>query len=410
MGFFKKLFGPKWRKCKERGDQYFDGGEWGRARAEFNEALRGFEAESPADEVEQVTIRERLAIVDRKLLEMHLAEADRFEEGGMASRASEHLRTALEFVHDDKTREETLTRIGAIEAGLGEPEHKGLAKQAGPPPADSDMDTEFESEMAFTALLGVMDEDRADIYEALGADFRRGFMALMDGDLEAAQAVLVPLLDADPQNPWMRFEVGRLRLAQDDFVKSEELFRQAAELAPEALPILHSWIQALWGQEDWERAERVVEQAFEVDDQDINNFLLAGQTCLRSGEYDNGVEIVEAGIEAHERSINLYRLLGKLHMAAENAVGAQEAFESALGLRWVYDYETGQLQFDTESAFLAAGLYLQTRTNMARAEELYRSLLATGDEQNKPAFLAGAAQAMIDKAKTLGLGQRLRFA
>jgi tetratricopeptide (TPR) repeat protein len=395
MGFFKKLFGSKWRKCKERGDGYFDAGEWGRARAEFNEAIRSFEAESPADEIEKVTMRERLAIIDRKLLEMHLGEAERFETTGMAVRASEHLRTAMEFIHDDKQREEILTRIGAIEATFAEPDHKGLAKQAGPPPAAGDLDAEFESEMAFTALLGAMDDDRADIYEALGAEFRKGFLALMNGELEAADAVLGPVLEADPQNPWLRFEVARLRLAQDNYTDAEQLFRQAAELAPEALPILHTWIQALWGLEQWERAERVVEQAFEIDDQDINNFVLAGQTCLRSGEFENGVEIVEAGVEAHERSITLYRLLGKLHMAAENAVAAQEAFESALGLRWVYDYETGQLQFDTESAFLAAGLYLQTRTNMARAEELYRSLLATGDDQNKPAFLAGAAQAMI---------------
>lgn len=400
MGFFKKLFGPKWRKCKERGDAYFENEEWGRARAEFNEALRHFQAENPAEEVEQVNIKERLAIVDRKLLDMHMTEAERYEEQGMATRAAEHLRTAMEFIHDDKVREETLTRIGALEAALAEPSGKGLAKEAGPPPAEGDIDPEFENEMAFTALLGAMDEDRADIYEAAGPEFRKGFLALMNGETDDAEAILAPLLEEDGDNPWLRFEVGRVRLAQDKFEDAANLFRQASELAPDSLPIHHSWIQALWGMEDYERAERIVEQAFEIDDENINNFVLAGQTCLRSGEYENGVEIVEAGIEAHERSITLFRLLGKLHMAAKNSVAAQEAFESALGLRWVYDYETGQLQFDTESAFLAAGLYLETRTNMARAEELYRSLLATGDEQNRPAFLTGAAQAMMATGNT----------
>jgi len=144
----------------------------------------------------------------------------------------------------------------------------------------------------------------------------------------------------------------------------------------------------------------VVESAFEIDDADINNFALAGETCLRSGEYDNGIEILGAGIEEHERSILLYRLLGRLHGAADDSVAALEAFETALGLRWVYDYETGQLEFDKESAFLAAGLYLKTSTNLTRAEELFRSLLATGDELNRPAFLSGAGQAMIVQGKT----------
>lgn len=400
MGFFKKLFSPKWRKCKERGDAYFDAAEWGRARAEFNEALRHFEAESPADEIEQVNMRDRLAVVDHNLLEMHLTEADAFEGRGLATRAAEHLRIALEFTHDDKQREDLLTRIGALEASVAEPDTKGLAKRAGPPPAASDIDPEFESEMAFTALLGAMDEDRADIYETLGAEFRKGFLALMDGRTDDAESTLEPLLEEDPTNPWLRFEMGRLRLAQDNFTEAVALFSQASELSPDSLPIHHTWIQALWGLEDWERAERIVEQAFEIDDQNINNFILAGETCLRSGEHENGVEIVEAGIEAHERSITLHRLLGKLRIAAGDPVAAQEAFESALGLRWVYDYETGQLEFDTESAFLAAGLYLETRTNMARAEELYRSLLATGDETNRPAFLAGVGRAMIASGNT----------
>ena len=401
MGFFKKIFGASWRKYKQRGDTYFEGGEWGRARAEYNAALAAFDEGSEVDQNPLSGIRERLKVVNRKLLDMHLREADGFESRGMVIRAAEHLRTAMEFIEEAEQREEVLTRIGALEHHDEPPEEmRGLEKKAGPGPARDDIDPEFEREMAFSALLAAMDDEQADVYEALGPRFRAGFLALMDGRLDDAEDNLPALMEEAEDNGWILFEVGRLRLAQEKFEEAEGLLRRAAELLPDSLTVLHSLIHTLWGLENFEQAERVMERAFEIDDTNINNFAYAGETCLRSGEFENGVEILEAGIEEHERSVVLYRLLGKLHGASGNEVAALEAFESALGLRWVYDYETGQLEFDRESAFLAAGLYLSTATNVSRSEELFRSLLATGDEVNRPAFLSGAARAMLAQGQT----------
>ena len=103
------------------------------------------------------------------------------------------------------------------------------------------------------------------------------------------------------------------------------------------------------------------------------------------------------GVELHPKSLDLHRLLGILQSNVDNVSSAIEAFESALKLKWQYNYQTGELNFDLESAFLAANLYLTSKTNLTRAEELFRSLLATGNDYSQMACLVGLGQVLMLK-------------
>ncbi len=385
MGFFKTLFGRDWRKFKARGDDHLKDEEWGRARGAFQEALRLFDGQ----EAERATVEAQLAVANERLLRMHLGEAERFIDQDMMEKAAEHLQTALDFVSGAEQREDVLARISRLGASL--------APDPAMAPQDESvgLDDPFDEVETFLVHLSNLSPEQADAYETFGEGFRKAYLAMMSGQWEQAEALLMPIYERDSDNTFLQYELGRLRLGQERFAEAEALLSQACEKSPDSIPMRHDRIRALWQLEDFATAERMVEAAFEIDDELLDNFAIAGETCLRSGEYENGVEIVEAGIALYGQSIALHRLLGKLEGARKNHRSALDAFETALRLRWRFDYETGQLNFDIESAWLAANLYLATRINLPRAEELFRAMLASSDEGGRLAYLVGAGQAMM---------------
>lgn len=400
MGFLKSIFGRDWQRFKKSGDALFEAGEWGRARGEYMSAIKAFSSSSGEDDLAQLDIKDKLEVVNYRLYESHLEAGKTHQQAEAIDKALEYYRLALEFAATSEAREELLQRITGLERGAVDAfEQDDHAEREELAPQQSDLaiwggapDVEEE----YAALLAGMDEAQADVYAGLGDKFRDGYVALMEGRIEEA-ALLVELLDEDPSNVYLRYEVGRLRLAERNYEAAEELLAAACAQAPDVVIFRHARVEAVWGLEDYETAERVVEEAFEIDDELLENYQYAAETCLRSGEYDNGCEILEAGLETHETSMSLHKLHGQLEGARGNIGAAIDAFETVLRLRWVYDYETKTLSFDHEAAFLAANLYVESQTNVSRAEELYRALLATGDKLNRWAYLVGLAKIATDR-------------
>lgn len=347
--------------------------------------------DAKATDADRSAIAEGLKKANVALLSMHTEEARRYIEGRQGSQAVEHLESALSFVGTAEERTEVMALLRqaqdavAGQAATTEVEEVSLA----PEPEDAVM----SDEETFLALVNMLRPERADAYLAFSEEFRLAYVAMNEGRWDDAEALLVPVCEASPDSVYLKHELGRLRLCQERYEASEAILREAAEMAPDYLELRHDQVRALWGLERWDEAERIVELAFEIDDESLDNFLLAGQTCLRSGEYANGVELMEAGLELHPQSLQLHRLLGRLEMAQDNAPMAIQAFESVLRLYWRYDYESGRLNFDQESAFLVANLYLSTQVNLPRAEELFRALLSVGGE-GRLAFLVGLGQAL----------------
>jgi tetratricopeptide (TPR) repeat protein len=385
MGLLDSLFGRGWVKCQKRGDNYSQQKQWGLARGEYLEALRLFSSKGPEDDMARLQIKEQLGLVHHHLLELYLEKAQALERND-PRKAIQVLSDALEFAPEDR-KESLLQRVAELEMSLSRPSPQVRRPEPGPVVSDE--------EELFNVFLADMPDSRADVYEAFGASFRKGYLALMQGRLEEAEGLLLPFLEREPNSAWLQYELGRLRLAQGRFKDALALLDPALAQLPDQVYIHHTLVQALWGLRDWARAERVLEDAFHINASLLENFLLAGETCLRSGEYDNGVELMQEGLSQHPQAVQLFRLLAALQVARKNVPAALEALESVLKLRWSYNYEAGQLEFDRESAFMAASLYLQHKLNLGRAEELFRALVSTPDKANRPVFLLGLGESLL---------------
>ena len=391
VGFFQKIFKRDWKSFKQRGDSYHSKQEWGLARGEYLEALKRLEASPDNSPASAQTINDKLLQVTSALLKHNVTKAETFHKTGNLEQAITQYNFAMKFATSDE-KIELLKQISIIE-------DKGrIVPKITSAPTETHAVLEIDRQVSsddnevFNVLITSLDPIQASVYEGLGENFRSGYLALMNQDLEVAEAMFRPLYERDPGNRFIQYELGRVLFAQGNTDSAEELLRDAANNLPDFIPVRHAWIEALWEKGDLSTAERVVEEAFEIDDLLFENYTYAARTCLRSGEFENGVEIIEAGLSVHENSIELNRMLGELERGNGNFQAAIAAFETVLGLLWQYDYKTEMLKFDHISAYAAAGLYLQTGINLERAAELYRALIACGPPANNWMFVLGLGQ------------------
>lgn len=162
----------------------------------------------------------------RALAEAACERAAKAEESGYLDDAVEWLRTAAAS-SDGAKREELLGRAEAL-LRQAEDEAERRAEQAlaasGPAAEEVDSEEGFATELdiAFEALVGTLDEDLADLYDAQPEEFRRAFVDLNEGRLEEARAVLERLADEDPADAVRRFERGRCRLHDGEYQAARE--------------------------------------------------------------------------------------------------------------------------------------------------------------------------------------------
>ena len=334
VGFFKKIFGRDWASFKQRGDKYLAKNDWGRARGEYQEAIKRLKERSDSDSDSALTdIQNKLVQANLELYQLNIEKARSLEKSALFSQAIEQYHLALEFANKEE-RQESIAKIAEIEERENT-EASTHSKKNQPKlhaPQEIDRNVKDEKYELFYVYLAALDPVQADVYETFGEGFREGYLALMSGDIETAESLLQPVFEKEPTNIYLQYEIGRIRIAQERYEEAEELLRKACEASPDFLPLRHARIEALWGLKDMEGSERVVEEAFDIDDEVFENYRYAGQTCLLSGEYENGVEILEVGMAIHENSIDLNRLLGQLEQGRGNHQNAIDAFETVLGM------------------------------------------------------------------------------
>lgn len=214
------LFRKKFSKLAAKGDRCFQRDEVGLARAEYMAALLAFrDGDDPA---ERARVEARLAEVTIRVARNQLDEAKRHLKASMFDRAFSILESVEELAEgrDEALRAEADALLSAMESGeIGEETFAGEDEDEEPAEPEEDPGMELE------LLIQTLPEARQEAYRAAGPDFRDGYLALNDGDAEAA---LASFLKA-PQSPWRAYEIARAHGVIGDNDAATAAFTEAAE-------------------------------------------------------------------------------------------------------------------------------------------------------------------------------------
>ncbi|MBI4962228.1 MAG: tetratricopeptide repeat protein [Desulfomonile tiedjei] len=123
---------------------------------------------------------------------------------------------------------------------------------------------------------------------------------------------------------------GLLCIERGDFKKAINMFRKAAELAPDFDKPYHNmgWAYRLMG--DDESAKKMYEKAIELDPNAELPRRMLGQILDRHGRYDEAIETFKGALKANPKSGSVYNDMGLSYYRSGREEDALRAFDKAI--------------------------------------------------------------------------------
>ncbi len=373
MGFFDRILGRDAATLRAKGDSLRAAGRWGLARHEYAAALASLEGSPEADEV-----RGHLAECEAQLATERRSRAEELAELGHVEEAQAALREALELTRDDEGREAIFGHMRSIDEQAASDEAD--AEHTPGDPEGEEFLGEAPDEQLELRLLGVDDPARADAYRTMPSEFLAGWLHLEDGDAADAISTLEPLL-ADDDSGYVARELGRALLLGDRFDEAAERLREY--LGPDVADdptAAESLAVALWRGPGAEEAVEVLDAILEADPDRLGARVMLADIYLDAGQAEDAVEIAQEGIDLSENDSAkaqyspLYHVLGAAQAVLGRDQDARDSWETALGLVWRVDHDTGELHFVPETAWVLATHLLKMGEDAEKAVDLLMAL------------------------------------
>ncbi len=433
MGFLGALFGKRFATHKERGDRYFQEGQFGLARAEYEAALKRFD---PArdDAAARRAVTDGLQQARERIGLAQLEEGERLLAAELPNEALDALQLALELLpagHERRAAAETARHRAETRRQTAELDGPkavlGLdSAAAGADDADADADADFDDD--FERYLLPLSDEQAEAYRDLGADFRAGCGALQQGDGTGAVAAFTKAKALAPDNPYVALELGKaLLFAGEAAAAGVELARysdaypddpdvaylladawRSADRAADALALLeaeaerrpHS-VRARLAIADHHLAAGAPAAAVEAAEAalalvDLETPPRRHSTWSRGASAAGTLDAMAARANSRERippRLVLLRTLGQALIAADRAAEALEPLDQAIRAHWRYDPENRQFDFDRDAVWLFARVAIDTKRRLARAVELLHVLAVSVSPEEQPAVWATLGRA-----------------
>ena len=385
LGLLDRLLGRSFEALRGRGDRLFERGEYGLARMEYQAAV----GRAAADEAGRAAVEERLRACNATLFSARTQRAAALEDGGHGEEAAQLYREALELAGDDGEREQAFLAIRRVEARL---EAEAAAEDEPLEAEGADFLGDCVEDRLELHLLALDDDELAAEYRSLGPELAAAFVALEEGRGEEAVGPLEALL-AEGAPLLVRRELGRALALVARAGEAVPHLRAWLDEAPEDVPALHALADALAEAEGLQAAVDALAPALDARPDAVTLRLRLAELLLAQEEAGEAIELLEEGVAEAPGTISLHRALGVARAAAGNSDGARAAWETALSLRWRLDNDTGELEFDRESAWFLAQLMLARKADAHRALDLISALALSGDEGERPGLLVAKAQA-----------------
>jgi len=302
---------------------------------------------------------------------MNLEEADLSQEAGDLESARHHLDTAVQLCLTDEQRSRVQARLTLLaDAMEGADEPRRLFTTEGA------IGDELLPEEQWEHLLATLDEEVAEDYMGRDEAFRDALLALNEGRPEEAEPVLRAMVAEDPDDPLLRFELGRTLLLMEKFGEAAtELAAAREEIGFEPLDrvgLLQIALMegdALLNDKRPEEALRLVGEAIEERGDDVSLLFVKGRAERALGRHDAVEETMGRVTKLQPKLVDGAILLAQSRIERGDLDGAAETLEAGIKRHCA----TGTCQAQPVSptaARLLAKIYLDQDTQLDRVSDL----------------------------------------
>lgn len=330
MGFLKLFTGKDPEDYEKQGDRYFDAGEFGAAKIEYENALQKLEKKRPDDRASARELEMKIIRSKESLAAAHRESAAELIETGNDEEAEDILHLALELTENRELRNEIESLLRDLKT------RQGQAMIAEDLIAEGDVEvrevpgyehTGESGDEYFNALLSPLPEEIRRAYLDYGDTFREGYEALNRGDAGTAIAFLSKAAEEQGFGPHhINYELGTAYLFAGNLEEARSLLEEYLRDFPDLFRGYHLLCEIFWEMEEFDKAFSVIESAPENLGRTLHMQLLRGETLFRAGRYEEAESFYHECTEQFGRDESILRALALTSEALGKTKQAHELY------------------------------------------------------------------------------------
>jgi tetratricopeptide (TPR) repeat protein len=317
---FLKLFSVKTPEAHEqKGDELFADDLWGKAKVEYERALEKLEKTVPQNDNLKSRLQEKIQRTKASLAHSHKHNADDMLEAGFYHDARELYTLALELTEDAGLKTDLAEKLDQLDFHMSKKVEETLA--------DYDADEEQTGEQQpvepcgqgdeyFTALCGTLPAEVQKAYRSYGDNFKKGYLALNQGDFELAADSLSKAMEENPAtSSYIPLELATAYLNLEKHSDAQQLLETFIENQPQALPAYQLLCEIYWETGAFDRAEALLGAVPGELTESVAVFILKGETRFHAGNYSGAKELYQNFLKTYGWNEPVARALAKTHEA-----------------------------------------------------------------------------------------------
>ncbi len=287
MGFLKLFPKKDPQDYEKKGDIYYENGEYGAAKMEYETALKKSEKQSPQDTDFIQRIQEKNTLTKNTLALHHKESAEELLNCQNYEDAEEKFALALELAEDPELRLEIEEKLNSMEDCYASDEEEVAFHDFDLHKGNEEVDYQDKIEEYFDILCGSMAEELAELYQGYGTDFKIGFVALNQGDFDLAVEELTKAKEQKPiSGEYINLELGKAYLNQKKNAEARSLLEDFLRFHPDSAEIYQLLSECYWEQKEFTLAQQLYSNCPEKMQGSLLIQILHGEALFREEKYE----------------------------------------------------------------------------------------------------------------------------
>lgn len=322
---FSHLFtGKPYHEIEKNADAFFQMGEYGSAKLEYERALHKSAKKAPEAhdhlKAKIIECKNALALEHRK-------SAENLMEAGLHEEAEDLLQLALELAQDERLAIEIEEQLKQLKTHPPVPETSRISL-----PGENVEDAkEFvyqESETEyFAALINTLSEREQEIYFGYEDPFREGYVKLNQGYFEEAVTLLSQALQTNASSTgFIRLELASAHLNLGNNAEGCLLLESFLKDYPESLRAYPPLCDIYWQEKAFDKAKQLLTNCPDPLNDSPEIQLLIGETLFHAGRYHDAESHCLDYLNAHGEDQAITLALAKTFEALGSKEKAQKQY------------------------------------------------------------------------------------
>ena len=330
MAFLKIFSGKTPEAHEQKGDELVAADLWGKAKVEYERALDKLVKTAPANDNLKSRLQIKIAHAKAALADSHRLNADDMLEAGFYQDARELYTLALELTEDDNLKADLAKKLEQLDFQMSTEIEADLV--------DFDADEEQAAERQsvepgdqgdeyFAVLCGTLPADIQKAYRGYGDNFKKGYLALNQGDFVAAVDFLSKAMEENPAgDSYIPLELATAYLNLQKHTEAQLLLETFIENQPQALPAYQLLCEIYWETGAYDQAKALLDSVPGALTESVAVFILKGETLFHAGNHTGAKELYQNFLKTYSWNETVARALAKTHEALNEFANARNLY------------------------------------------------------------------------------------